>query len=82
MANAALFIINVQLKGMNDFELVIYLTRRLETPPGIIISGNGDEGMLQQALDLDALAFLPKSLEIHTLFECIRHEYSSKTAPQ
>ena len=81
MANAALFIIDVQLKGMNGFELFINLTRRLEKPPGIIISGNGDEGMLQQALDLGALAFLPKPIEIDTLFEYIRHEFSSKATP-
>ena len=81
MANAALFIIDVQLKGMNGFELFINLTRLLEKPPGILIAGNGDEGMLHQALDLGALAFLPKPIEIDTLFEYIRHEFSSKATP-
>ena len=60
MANAALFIIDVQLKGMNGFELFIHLTRRLKNPPGIIISGNGDETMLRYAINLGAIAFLPK----------------------
>lgn len=43
IASAALFIIDVQLKGMNGFELFINLTQRIENPPGIIISGNGDD---------------------------------------
>ncbi|ANG93829.1 response regulator [Enterobacteriaceae bacterium 155047] len=81
MAKAALFIIDVQLKGMNGFELFVNLTRRLENPPGIIISGDGEEGMLQQALDLGAIAFMPKPIEIDTLFEYIRDEFSSKAAP-
>ncbi|HBV39142.1 MAG TPA: response regulator [Erwinia sp.] len=82
MATAALFIIDVQLKGMDGFELFIHLTRRLEKPPGIIISGNGDDSMLRYAFDLGAIAFLPKPIEIDILFEHIRQEFSSKAAPQ
>lgn len=82
MANAALFIIDVQLKGMNGFELFINLTRRLKNPPGIIISGNGDENMLRYAINLGAIAFLPKPIEIDTLFEHIRDEFASRGARQ
>jgi len=82
MANAALFIIDVQLKGMNGFELFINLTRRLINPPGIIISGNGDDNMLRYAINLGAVAFLPKPIEIDTLFEHIRQEFSSRAARQ
>lgn len=82
MANAALFIIDVQLKGMNGFELFINLTRRLINPPGIIISGNGDDNMLRYAINLGAAAFLPKPIEIDTLFEHIRQEFSSRAARQ
>ncbi|MHA6313563.1 response regulator (plasmid) [Pantoea sp. S-LA4] len=82
MANAALFIIDVQLKGMNGFELFINLTQRIENPPGIIISGNGDENMLRYAINLGAIAFLPKPIEIDTLFEHIRQEFSSRAARQ
>jgi len=82
MANAALFIIDVQLKGMNGFELFINLTRRLINPPGIIISGNGDDTMLRYAINLGAVAFLPKPIEIDTLFEHIRQAFSSRTARQ
>lgn len=77
MANAALFIIDVQLKGMNGFELFINLTRRIQNPPGIIISGNGDENMLRYAFNLGAIAFLPKPIEIDTLFGHIHQEFSS-----
>jgi FixJ family two-component response regulator len=82
MANAALFIIDVQLKGMNGFELFINLTRRLKNPPGIIISGNGDENMLRYAINLGAIAFLPKPIEIDALFEHIRDEFASRGAHQ
>ncbi|OQP33239.1 response regulator [Pantoea latae] len=82
MANAALFIIDVQLKGMNGFELFINLTRRLKNPPGIIISGNGDENMLRYAINLGAIAFLPKPIEIDALFEHIRDEFASRGARQ
>jgi len=82
MANAALFIIDVQLKGMNGIELFINLTQRIENPPGIIISGNGDENMLRYAINLGAIAFLPKPIEIDTLFEHIRQEFSSRAARQ
>lgn len=82
IANAALFIIDVQLKGMNGIELFINLTQRIENPPGIIISGNGDENMLRYAINLGAIAFLPKPIEIDTLFEHIRQEFSSRAARQ
>ncbi|XXN66715.1 response regulator transcription factor (plasmid) [Enterobacter ludwigii] len=82
MANAALFIIDVQLKGMSGFDLFINLTRRMKNPPGIIISGNGDENMLRYAINLGAIAFLPKPIDIDTLFEHIRKEFSSKVARQ
>lgn len=72
MASAALFIIDVQLTGMSGFELFIDLTRRLSRPPGIIISGNGGDEMLRYALDLGAIAFLPKPIEIEVLFQHIR----------
>ncbi|MEM6162591.1 response regulator [Erwinia sp. P6884] len=80
MANAALFIIDVHLKGMSGFELFTELTRRLQNPPGIIISGNGDETMLQYAISLGAIAFLRKPIEIDTLFDYIRLELSSREA--
>jgi len=82
MTDAALFIIDVQLQGMSGFELFIQLARRLENPPGIIISGNGDEEMLRRALELGAIAFLLKPIEIDTLFEHIRQAFSSQAARQ
>lgn len=82
LAEAALFIIDVQLKGMDGFELFITLTRRLKNPPAIIISGNGDDTMLRQAINLGAMAFLLKPIEIDTLFEHIRQAFSSQAARQ
>lgn len=78
LANAALFIIDARLKGMDGFTLFSELTRRLGKPPGIIISGHGDEEMLCHALNLGAIAFMRKPIEIETLFGHIRREFSSK----
>ncbi|MDU6409393.1 MAG: response regulator [Yersiniaceae bacterium] len=75
VADAALFIIDVQLKGMDGFELFINLTRRLKNPPGIIISGNGDENTLAYAISLGAIAFLPKPIDIDTLFGHLRQQF-------
>lgn len=82
IASAALFIIDVRLKGMDGFELLINLTQRIENPPGVIISGNGDDTMLRYAINLGAIAFLPKPIEIDTLFEHIRQEFSSRAVRQ
>lgn len=78
LADAALFIIDVELKGMNGFDLFSELTRRCENPPGIIISGRGDEQMYSQARHLGAIAFLPKPIDIDTLFTHIRNEFSTR----
>ncbi|MEJ4047151.1 response regulator transcription factor [Erwinia sp. SLM-02] len=72
LAEAALFIIDVRLKGMSGFELFIELTRRIENPPGIIISGNGDDNTLHYAISLGAIAFLPKPIDIDTLLDHVR----------
>lgn len=72
LAEAALFIIDVRLKGMSGFELFIELTRRIENPPGIIISGNGDDNTLRYAISLGAIAFLPKPIDIDTLLDNVR----------
>lgn len=72
MAKAALFIIDVELKGISGFQLFSQLTRRLENPPGIIISGKSDEHMLWYAISLGALAFMPKPIDIEALFSHIQ----------
>ncbi|MEG3132528.1 response regulator [Rouxiella sp. T17] len=80
LAEAALFIIDVQLKGMNGFDLFISLTQRMTNPAGIIISGNGDEDMSRYAEHLGAIAFLSKPIELDTLFVHIRQAFSARAA--
>jgi len=76
--DAALFIIDVELKGMSGFELFKELVKRFENPPGIIISGNGDENMLWYAMSLGAVAFMQKPIDIDLLCEHIRQEFLSR----
>lgn len=82
LKDAALFIIDVELKGMSGFELFRALVERLENPPGIIISGNGDENMLWYAINLGAITFMRKPIDIDLLFEHIRLTFSSQAARQ
>lgn len=81
LQQAALFIIDVRLQGISGVELFKVLSRRLEAPPAIVISGDGDENMLWVAIELGALAFLSKPIEIDTLFTHIRQLLSPGEAP-
>lgn len=82
LRDAALFIIDVELKGMSGFELFKQLVQRLENPPGIIISGNGDDNMLWYAINLGAITFMRKPIDIDLLFEHIRLAFSSRAERQ
>ncbi len=77
---AALFIIDVELKGMSGFELFKVLMERMENPPGIIISGNGDDNMLWYAINLGAITFMRKPIDIDALFEHIRVSLAARAA--
>lgn len=81
LQQAALFIIDVRLQGISGVELFKVLSHRLEAPPAIVISGDGDENMLWVAIELGALAFLSKPIEIDTLFTHIRQLLSPGEAP-
>lgn len=76
LRDAALFIIDVELKGMSGFELFKELIDRLENPPSIIISGNGNEHMHWFALSLGAIAFMQKPIDVDLLCEYIRQVFS------
>lgn len=82
MAEAGLFIIDVQLKGMNGFELFINLNRRLNNPLGIIMSGDNNENTLRYAINLGAVAFFPKPVDIDKLLEHIYEQFSPQAARQ
>ncbi|PLR31440.1 response regulator [Chimaeribacter californicus] len=67
-----LAIIDVKLAGMSGFDLFDHLARYPAPPPVIFISGHGDEQMERAALDLGAVAFLRKPINIDTLLEHIQ----------
>ncbi|MBS0969343.1 response regulator [Nissabacter archeti] len=71
-AASILAIIDVKLTGMSGFELFDHLARYPAPPPVIFISGHGDEQMERAALDLGAVAFLRKPINIDTLLEHIQ----------
>lgn len=76
----ALFIIDVELQGISGFELFKELVRRFDNPPGIIISGNGDENMHWYAMSLGAIAFMQKPIDVDLLCENIRLEFLSRAS--
>lgn len=79
LSDAALFIIDVELQGMSGFDLFKALIERLVDPPGIIISGNGDDNLLWYAINLGAITFMRKPIDIDALLEHIRVEISART---
>lgn len=75
---AALLILDVKLKGMSGFELYRQLVAQSTPPPVIFISGHGDETMLWYALNLGAVTFLRKPINVDTLLDYIRRELSAR----
>lgn len=75
---AALLIIDVKLKGMSGFDLYRQLVAHSRPPPVIFISGHGDENMLWYAINLGAVTFLRKPINVDTLLDYIRRELSAR----
>lgn len=75
---AALLILDVKLKGMSGFELYRQLVAQSTPPPVIFISGHGDETMLWYALNLGAVTFLRKPINVDTLLDYIHRELSGR----
>jgi FixJ family two-component response regulator len=80
LANASLLILDVKLKGMSGFDLYRRVVLQLMPPPVIFISGHGDENMLWYAINLGAVTFLRKPINVDTLLDTIRRELSSREA--
>lgn len=78
LADASLLIFDVKLKGMSGFDLYRQLALYPDPPPVIFVSGHGDENMQWYAINLGAVTFLRKPINIETLLEYIRHELSSR----
>lgn len=76
--DAALLILDVKLKGMSGLELYRQLIARAAPPPVIFISGHGDENMLWYAINLGAVTFLRKPINVDTLLDYIRRELSAR----
>lgn len=77
-ANAALLILDVKLKGMSGLELYRQLIAQTAPPPVIFISGHGDENTLWYAINLGAVTFLRKPINVDTLLDYIRRELSAR----
>ncbi|WP_275554645.1 response regulator [Mixta sp. Marseille-Q2659] len=78
LADAALLILDVKLKGMSGFELFRQVAAQPSPPPVIFISGHGDENMLWYAINLGAVTFLRKPINVDTLLDYIRRELSAR----
>jgi FixJ family two-component response regulator len=80
LADAALLVIDIKLKGMSGFELFSYIKTHVASPPPVIfISGHGDEQMQRYALEQGAAAFLRKPIDIEQLLNHIQNELRSGT---
>lgn len=78
LADAALLVIDIKLKGMSGFELFNHIkTHAASAAPVIFISGHGDEQMQRYALEQGAAAFLRKPIDIEQLLNHIQNELRS-----
>jgi len=76
LSEAGMLIIDVGLKGMSGFELFVLLKQQTELPPVIFISADLEETTLWYAIDLGAVTFLRKPIDVDTLLTLIRCELS------
>lgn len=82
LTEASFVIIDIKLKGMGGIELYNSIKAYATPPPPVIfISGHGDEQQQQQALDLGAVAFLRKPIDIELLLDHIQSRLRSEINP-
>ncbi|TDN64462.1 response regulator transcription factor [Scandinavium goeteborgense] len=73
LIESSLIIIDIKLKGMSGFELYEKIKTFPLPPPVIFISGHGDENMQRFAIQLGAVAFLRKPIDIDVLLKHLQH---------
>ncbi len=78
LADAALLIIDIKLKGMSGPDLYRQMLERTTPPPVIFISGHEDEHLTRYAPGSGAVMLLRKPINIDTLLDQIRRELSAR----
>lgn len=74
LSQADMLIIDVRLTGMSGFELFEALRTTTEMPPVIFISAEHEESAQRQAVDLGAVTFLSKPIDVDMLLALIHRE--------
>jgi FixJ family two-component response regulator len=64
-------ITDIQMPGMNGFELKRRLDERLGTLPVIMITARPEPGLEEKAISSGAVSFLRKPFETQTLVDCL-----------
>jgi FixJ family two-component response regulator len=65
-------ITDVQMPGMNGFELKRELSSRLDSLPVIMITARAEPGIQEKAMSSGATCFLRKPFEAETLANCLQ----------
>ena len=64
-------ITDIQMPGMNGFELKRQLDERLDNLPVIMITARTEAGLEEKAISIGAACFLRKPFETETLVNCL-----------
>ncbi|MCC8943580.1 response regulator [Bradyrhizobium sp. Arg62] len=70
-------ITDIQMPGMNGFELKQQLSQRYETVPVIMITARAEPDLEEKAMLGGAACFLRKPIEAATLVDCLEKTLSS-----
>ena len=64
-------LVDVRMPGMSGFDLLEELRRRGGSLPGILMTGHGDAGLEQEAINAGALDVLEKPFRVEQLRDCL-----------
>ena len=68
LTDVGVVIADIRLRGMNGIEMLEKLHQIASAPPPVIyISGHADDNMQRYAIQLGAVAFLPKPINVDVL---------------
>ena len=70
-------ITDIQMPGMNGFELKRELGNRQSSLPVIMITGRAEPGIEERAISSGACCFLRKPIEAETLVDCLNRTLGS-----
>ena len=74
-----LLLLDLKMPGMEGFAGLLELRRRFPALPVVIVSATEDPRTMREAIAAGAIAYLPKSLDRHTIAQALRQVLAGET---